>query len=87
MADSKNDPKKNHTTQDSSKTRTTEDSVGGERLHRPQSFQKLPSPSESDTGQQGSDSSASKTDATSKDSSASKTDTTSGDSSKDTDKK
>lgn len=78
MADSKNDSKKTH---------TTEDTAGGERLHRPQSFKKLPSPSESNTGQQGSEqqgsnSSSSKSDSTSNGSSESKSDATSGDSSK-----
>ena len=89
MADSKNDSKKIHTTEDTSKTRTTADtgqSVDGERLHRPQSFQKLPSPSKSDTGQQESGGSD-KTDTTSNDSSTSKSDSTSNDSSTNTDKK
>lgn len=90
MADSKNDSKRTYTTEESSKAHTTEDtgqSVDGERLHRPQSFQKLPSPPESDTGQQESGGSTDKTDTTPNDSSTSKSDSTSNDSSTDTDKK
>ena len=87
MADSKNDSKEIQTTEDTPKTNTTEDLATIEKLHRPQSFQRLPSPSESDTGQQESDNSTSKPDPTSNDSSTSKPNPMSNDSSSDTDKK
>lgn len=89
MADSKNDSKKIHTTEDSSKTRPIGDWDILEKSQKPQSFQRLPYPPEADAGQgqQESGGRPDETDTTSNDGSTSKPDTTSSDSSTETDKK